>query len=252
MMRKWLFIVICACALVSCKEYTVSDDPSMRLSFSCDTLRFDTIFTDQGSATSRLMVYNRNNAAIEIERVSMSVGAEFHINIDGESAPKHMTHFVINGHDSAFVFVRVDIDPNNENNPFLVTDQLHFHLQNGGSQSVQLEAYGQNVHRLKGKDLAESFTNWFDELYLGKYDVIPFFKIYKHTDEIFRLKVHIKNRQTGEDVLIDKLYTDEEVFGAKASDIARIVEKQLNYALRYMPELEELFEDEEPSPEHPL
>ena len=152
MVREGLFIVICACALVSCKEYTVSDDPSMRLSFSCDTLRFDTVFTDQGSATSRLMVYNRNNAAIEIERVSMSVGAEFHINIDGESAPKHMTHFVINGHDSAFVFVRVDIDPNNENNPFLVTDQLHFHLQNGVSQSVQLEAYGQNVHRLKGKD----------------------------------------------------------------------------------------------------
>ena len=152
MMRKWLLILICACALVSCKEYTVSDDPSMRLSFSCDTLRFDTVFTDQGSATSRLMVYNLNNAAIEIERVSMSVGAEFHINIDGESDPKHMTHFVINGHDSAFVFVRVDIDPNNENNPFLVTDKLHFHLQNGVSQSVELEAYGQNVHRLKGKD----------------------------------------------------------------------------------------------------
>ena len=98
---------------------------------------------------------------------------------------------------------------------------------------------------LKGKDLAESFTNWFDELYLGKYDVIPFFKIEKQEDEIFRLKVHIKNRKTDEDVLIDKLYTDEEVFGAKANDIARIVEKQLNYALRYMPELEDLFEDED-------
>ena len=96
----------------------------------------------------------------------------------------------------------------------------------------------------KGRDVAESFTNWFDELYLGKYDVIPFFKIYKQEDEVFRLKVHIKNRKTGEDVLIDKLYTDEKVFDAKANDIARIVEKQLNYALRYMPELENLFEDE--------
>jgi len=98
---------------------------------------------------------------------------------------------------------------------------------------------------IKGKDIAESFVNWFDELYLGKYDVIPFFKIYKVEDELFRLKVHIKNRKTGEDVLIDKLYTDEKVFDAKASDISRIVEKQLNYALRYMPELEDLFEDEE-------
>ena len=98
---------------------------------------------------------------------------------------------------------------------------------------------------LKGKDIAESFAQWFDELYLGKYDVIPFFKIEKIEDELFRLKVHIKNRKTNESVLIDKLYTDEDVFGAKASDISRIVEKQLNYALRYMPELEELFEDED-------
>ena len=98
---------------------------------------------------------------------------------------------------------------------------------------------------MKGLDIAESFAQWFDELYLGKYDVIPFFKIEKVEDELFRLKVYIKNRKTDESVLIDKLYTDEEVFGANSSDIARIVEKQLNYAIRYMPELEDLFEDEE-------
>ncbi len=98
---------------------------------------------------------------------------------------------------------------------------------------------------MKGIDIAESFAQWFDELYLGKYDVIPFFKIEKVEDELFRLKVHIKNRKTDESVLIDKLYTDAEVFGANSSDIARIVEKQLNYATRYMPELEILFEDEE-------
>lgn len=98
---------------------------------------------------------------------------------------------------------------------------------------------------MKGQDLAENFSQWFDELYLGKYDVIPFFKIDKLEDELFQLKVHIKNRKTDESVLIDKLYTDEKVFDANASDIARIVEKQLNYAIRYMPELEDLFEDEE-------
>ena len=58
---------------------------------------------------------------------------------------------------------------------------------------------------LKGKDIAENFAQWFDELYLGKYDVIPYFKIEKQEDEIFRLKVHIKNRKTDESVLIDKL-----------------------------------------------
>ncbi len=98
---------------------------------------------------------------------------------------------------------------------------------------------------MRGVEIAENFVNWFDELYLGKYDVIPFFKIEKVDDELFRLKVHIKNRKTNENVLIDELYHKETVFDANASDIAKIVEKQLNYAIRYMPELEDLFEDEE-------
>ena len=98
--------------------------------------------------------------------------------------------------------------------------------------------------QMKGMDIAENFSQWFDELYLGKYDVIPFFKIDRIEDELFRLKVHIKNRKTGESVLVDDLYTEDEIFGANSADISRIVEKQLNYAIRYMPELEDLFEDE--------
>lgn len=97
---------------------------------------------------------------------------------------------------------------------------------------------------LKSHDIAESFSEWFDELYLGKYDVIPFFKINKLEDELFELKVHIKDRKTNESVLIDDLYVKNEVFGANSSDISKIVEKQLNYAIKYMPELEALFEDE--------
>ena len=115
------------------------------------------------------------------------------------------------------------------------------HLVKSGTYMIKdLEQRSQ----MKGMDIAENFSQWFDELYLGKYDVIPFFKIDKLEDEIFRLKVYIKNRKTDESVLIDDLYTKDEIFGASAADISRIVEKQLNYAIRYMPELEDLFEDE--------
>ncbi len=99
--------------------------------------------------------------------------------------------------------------------------------------------------QMRGVDIAENISQWFDELYLGKYDVIPFFKIDKVEDELFRLKVYIKNRKTNESVLIDDLYHKDTIFDAQSSDIAKIVEKQLNYAIRYMPELEDLFEDEE-------
>lgn len=98
---------------------------------------------------------------------------------------------------------------------------------------------------LKNNDISENFSSWFDELYLGKYDIIPFFKINRLQDELFELKVHIKNRKTNEDVLIDDLYIKDKVFDADSCDIAKIVEKQLNYATKYMPELENLFEDEQ-------
>ena len=97
----------------------------------------------------------------------------------------------------------------------------------------------------KGKDIAENFAQWFDELYLGKYDLIPFFVVNKIKEDEFELKIHIKNRKTGETIILDDLYHSDEIWGLNTDDISKIIEKQLNYALRYMPELEDLFEDEE-------
>ena len=41
------------------------------------------------------------------------------------------------------------------------------------------------------------------------------------------------------------MYHKEEIWDLDTQDIGKIIEKQLNYALRYMPELETLFEDED-------
>ncbi len=98
---------------------------------------------------------------------------------------------------------------------------------------------------LKGKDIAENIAQWFDELYLGKYDLIPYFKVNKISDDKFELKIHIKNRKTNETILLDDLYHKDEIWELDTQDIGKIVEKQLNYAVRYMPELETLFEDED-------
>ena len=98
---------------------------------------------------------------------------------------------------------------------------------------------------MKGKDVAENIAQWFDELYLGKYDLIPFFKVNKVQDDAFELKIHIKNRKTNETILLDDLYHKDKIWDLDTNDIAKIIEKQLNYALRYMPELETLFEDED-------
>ena len=148
-MRKYLFLIVCAMALLGCKEYHPSDDPSLRLSFSTDTLSFDTVITEQGSATLQLKVYNRNASAMVIERIWLEDGEAFAINIDGEADIARMTNMTIYGGDSLFVFVRVtNFGPMSEDSPVRFEDILHFHLASGVTQDVLLEAYGQNVTRI--------------------------------------------------------------------------------------------------------
>ena len=151
-MRKFLLILFCACAIIGCREYQVSDDPTLRLAFSCDTLSFDTVFTQQGSVTAQLMVYNRNASALVIDRVWQEKGNVFSINIDGEADLDRLTNIQINGGDSLFVFIRVsDFGETTENTPVLIEDLLHFHLANGATQSVLLETYAQNATRIGHK-----------------------------------------------------------------------------------------------------
>ena len=124
----------------------MSDDPTLRLAFSCDTLSFDTVFTQQGSVTAQLMVYNRNASALVIDRVWQEKGNVFSINIDGEADLDRLTNIQINGGDSLFVFIRVsDFGETTENTPVLIEDLLHFHLATGTTQDVLLEAYAQDA-----------------------------------------------------------------------------------------------------------
>jgi len=118
-MRKFLFICICAFGLFSCREYQVSHDPSLRLAFSEDTICFDTVFTEQGSATMQLMVYNPNANAVVIDRVWLEDGEAFRVNVDGEADLTRLKDLTIYGGDSMLVFVRIHPEAMNSNSPFL-------------------------------------------------------------------------------------------------------------------------------------
>lgn len=135
--------------LPACKEYQPSDDPALRLSFSCDTLSFDTVFSEQGSATLLLMVYNPNAQALIIDRVWLDDGIAFRVNVDGEADLNSLTDLPIYGGDSLFVFVRISkTEAFGSNDAVYISDKLHFHTRNGNTQDVTLEAYAQDVTRL--------------------------------------------------------------------------------------------------------
>ena len=129
----------------------------MKLTFSNDSVIFDTVFTSLGSATHRLMVYNPSASKIKIASIALAGGSssDFSINVDGEPGAS-VKDIELGGGDSLFIFLRVTIDPNNENNPFVVEDDLQFNT-NGNNQQVKLVAWGQNAHYI----LADTYNTGF-------------------------------------------------------------------------------------------
>ncbi|NPD45655.1 MULTISPECIES: hypothetical protein [unclassified Lentimicrobium] len=145
-----IFMISALLALViftSCrKDETISSDPSYKLSFSTDSVLFDTVFTTMGSVTKRLMVYNPNENSVVISRVKLAGGSNspYNINIDGASGTS-VSNIEIGGNDSIYVFVRVTVDPVNDNLPLVVKDSVIFET-NGNVQDVDLVAWGQDAH----------------------------------------------------------------------------------------------------------
>ena len=63
-LKQYILLLFLPLAIISCQEDILSDDPTLRLTFSHDSLLFDTVFTKMGSSTKRMMVYNPHNNAI--------------------------------------------------------------------------------------------------------------------------------------------------------------------------------------------
>ncbi len=141
----WVFLFI-TLAFSSCRKNVITTDMNDKLSFSADTLKFDTVFTARGSATREFKVYNPHNNPIIISKIGLGGGGNspYRLNVDGVAASSH-TDVRIEANDSIYVFTEVTIDPNIGNIPFIVKDSVLFET-NGNPQQVNLEAFGQDAN----------------------------------------------------------------------------------------------------------
>lgn len=148
-----LFVVLTCIAsiLTGCMEDNFSTNPNDRLSFSSDTIRFDTLFTTIGSSTARLMVYNAHSKTINIESISLrsSGSSGFRINVDGIKGTKFQ-NIEINKKDSLYIFIEVTVRTTSQDQPIRNEDWIEFEY-NGIRQQILLEAYGQDVIIWRGK-----------------------------------------------------------------------------------------------------
>lgn len=143
----FLFLAITILWVASgCKKDEFNTDPAFKLEFSSDTVIFDTVFTTIGSSTRALVIRNTGNSRINISKISLARGtaSPFRLNIDG-AANGQMNNLEIGAKDSAYIFVKVTIDPNNSNSPMIESDSVVFET-NGNIQDVKLVAWGQDAY----------------------------------------------------------------------------------------------------------
>ena len=146
------FIVAVSLSMVSCKKNNLLSKKN--LSFSVDTLVFDTVFTTIGSTTKQFKIYNKESKMVQIDEIEL-VGGEsspFRMNVDGLMGTK-MTNIKLEGKDSLFVFVEVTLDINSQSLPLIIEDSIRFRT-NGKDQYVKLAVWGQDAY-FHYKDLNE-------------------------------------------------------------------------------------------------
>lgn len=99
------------------------------------------------------MVYNKHDEPLLVNEVLLAGSGEsgFRINVDGRKGDRFQ-NIRIPAEDSLYVFVEATINPNKKNQPLLVEDSIIFRV-NGVNQSVNLEAYGQDINLIKGGEI---------------------------------------------------------------------------------------------------
>ena len=130
-MRKYLLL----CSLVilticSCRSDFDFEPSTGRLGFSKDTVYLDTVFTNIGSSTYTLKVYNRSNKNISIPNIQLGEkeNSKYRLMVDGMPG-KVFNNVELLAKDSMFIFIETTIDYNdyvNSETTFLYTDHIEF------------------------------------------------------------------------------------------------------------------------------
>ena len=117
------------------------------LSFGCDTLSLDTLFSTIPTRTYGFWAYNRSSDGIRVSQVRLEHGNQtgFRVNVDGiyldNTTGSQAQDIEVRKGDSIRVFVELTSPINGNDVPQLVEDNLSFRLESGVEQKVNLRAW---------------------------------------------------------------------------------------------------------------
>jgi hypothetical protein len=118
-------------ALGSCRSDFETIASTGDLAFSKDTIYLDTVFTNIGSSTYRLKVYNQSKNDINIPTIKLAKGlnSKYRMTVDGMQGTegKLFNNIDLLAKDSLFIFIETTANTTDANpSDFLYTDQIEF------------------------------------------------------------------------------------------------------------------------------
>jgi hypothetical protein len=161
-----ILLILSLVIAIGCRKESFTDSRESRLDIGIDSLLFDTVFTTAGSTTHYFLIKNDNKQKINISNVQLMGGnaSAFKMNVDGSQGTQ-FTNIEIAGNDSMYVFVRVNVNPNASNQPFIIRDSIKVEW-NGNTRFKQLEAWGQNANYIRSTILQGNITWTKDKPYV--------------------------------------------------------------------------------------
>lgn len=171
-----LFFVGLAITVSSCRQDFVFEPSTGDLFFSKDTVYLDTVFTNIGSSTYTLKVYNKSNNDIKIPTIQLGKGqnSKYRMTVDGMIGENNRVfrNVELLAKDSLYIFIEVTSDVADANpTDFLYTDQIQFD-SGDNFQKVELVTLIQDAIFLYPQRFDDGTT---ETLPIGDDDIYGFF-----------------------------------------------------------------------------
>lgn len=182
-------ILISVC---SCRSDFETIPSTGDLTFSKDTIYLDTVFTNIGSSTYRLKVYNKSKNDITIPTIQLAKGlnSKYRMTVDGMQGNngKIFNNVDLLAKDSLYIFIETTANIADANPAdFLYTDQIQF--DNGANlQKIELVTLIQDAIFLYPKRFADGTT---ETLPIGDQKIEGFFL--DENDAVNGNELHFKN-----------------------------------------------------------
>ena len=170
-MRHYLLLLLLGfgISLTSCRNEFDFESRTGGLEFSKDTVYLDTVFTNIGSSTYTLKVYNKSDKNISIPslRLKDTTSSKYRLMVDG-MAGQVFKNVEILAKDSMYIFVSVTAEVADSNpTDFLYTDQILFG-EGTNTQKVELVTLIQDAYFIyPGRVQNPDNTYTYDSLNLG-------------------------------------------------------------------------------------